>query len=660
MSWRSLITKSMLRNLRRYLGYLLSATLAVTVFAMFTNFVDNPAVRGAQIAATARELLVVFRVIVALFAIFFVFFFHAALIRTRNKEFGLLLTLGVTPRQIGRLILYESLLLGLLALLAGIGLGIVCGYLFQLAMLAILALPGTVSFTVPSTTFITTGIFFGVVFLLEAGWISQQVTQRTPRILLLGARTQQKPPKASWSLVLVGLLCIGAAYDMALQFSSHIFSNMIPIIGLTIIGTYLLFSQVSVMLLKRLRRPGTPGTRLLILARLSHRMRDYARMLTVVTVLNAVVLIGMGTLYGGLQVFVTQAVHQVPFALQLLSNAAQPTELRPAQVQQEIERRHFTLQATANTSFVTGTLQAEQYTVHASVMAYSSFVHLQEVERQAHSDLTENQMNTRPLAGDSEGHFFTPDFTPNFSFQRSQLIVGDMTVGLQLDTGATRVMNTWYGVPENRPTTNVLVVTDALYARLANSAPLVQRWQVFSYVLPGWQQSAPLVEALRRQLPDAQQPLLTDTVTNFIEGKQAISVMLFADFFISCLFFLAAGSAIYFKLFTQEEEDRRQFHALERIGFQRREAARVLNREFLLLFFLPISLAIVHSVVALLDLSHVLGTQHGNVSQFPQPGVTLLIMRAFVPVSLLYLAGFMAYFWLARISYLSRMRLATA
>ncbi|HEX8033841.1 MAG TPA: FtsX-like permease family protein, partial [Ktedonobacterales bacterium] len=657
MDWRSLVTKNMLRNLRRYLGYMLAATLAVTVFAMFTNFVDNPAVRDARIASTAREMLVVFRVLVALFAIFFVFFFHAALIRARNNEFGLLLTLGVTPPQIGQLIFYESLLLGLLALLTGIGLGVVCAYFFQFAMAAILALPVTLPFAVPATTFVTTGIFFGIVFLLEAGWISLRVTRRTPRVLLLGGRTQQVPPRASWLLVLLGLLCLGAAYDMALQFSHSILFNMIPIIGLTIVGTYLLFSQVSVMLLKRLRRPGIPGMRLLILARLGHRMSDYARMLTVVTVLNAVVLTGLGTLYGGLRVFEVQAVHQVPFALQLLTNAAQPTSLTPAQVRQEIERRHFTPQAVANTPFVTGTLQVEQYTVHASVMAYSSFVHLQEVERQAHPDLAENQNNARPLGGDSEGHIFTPDYTYSFSFQQSQLVVGDMTVRLRLDTGATRVMNVWYGLPEHRPTTNVAVVTDTLYARLANSAPLAQRWQVSTYVLPNWQQSAPLVEALRQQLPDAQQSLLTDTVTNFETGKRLISVMLFADFFISCLFFLAAATAIYVKLFTQEEEDRRQFRALERIGFQRRETARLLNRELLLLFLLPISLAIVHSIVALLDLSTVLGSALENVGPFPQPGVTAIIMQAFIPAALLYLAGFMAYFWIARVSYLRRMRL---
>jgi hypothetical protein len=659
MNWRNLATKNMLRNLRRYLGYMLAATLAVMVFAMFTNFVDNPAVRDAPITATASQILVVFQVLVALFALFFVFYFHAALIRTRNKEFGLLLTLGVTPRQIGRLIFYESLLIGLLALLMGIGLGIVCAYFFQLAMLVILALPVTLPFAIPSTTFLTTGIFFGIVFVLEACWISQQVTRRTPRVLLLGTRTQQEPPETSWRSVLLGLFCIGAAYDMALQFSSSISFNMFPIIGLTIIGTYLLFSQCSVMLLKRLRQPGIPGMRLLLLARLSHRMHDYARMLTVVTVLNAVVLTSMGAIYGGLQVFETQAVHQVPFSLQLLTNAAHPTALTPAQVQQEIERQHFPLQAVANTSFVTGNVVQGQHTVPVSIMAFSSFVHLQEVERQAHPDFPENRNNTQPLTSDSEGYISTPDATYGFSFQQSQLVVGKRTVSLHLNTSTPRVINLWFGIADNVLTTNVVVVTDALYTRLANSAPLAQHWQVSSYVLPNWQQSTPVVHALRQQLPGSQQTLLTDTVTNFDSGKQFLSVMLFAAFFMSCLFFLAAGSAIYFKLFTQQEEDRRQFQALERIGFRRREAARLLNREFLLLFLLPISLAIVHSVVALLDLAKLMAyMNHSNL--FPKLGVTTVIMQAFVPVSLLYLALFMAYFWITRVSYLRRMQLTTA
>ena len=287
-------------------------------------------------------------------------------------------------------------------------------------------------------------------------------------------------------------------------------------------------------------------------------------------------------------------------------------------------------------------------------MAYSSFVRLQDLERLAHPDFAENQKNVQGLTDDSKGYIFTPSYTYGFSFQHSQLTVGASTVDLHLNAGAIRVMNEWFGLSEDRPATNVVVVTDALYSRLANNALSAQRWQVASFVLPDWQKSAPVVDALRQQLPDQQQPLLTDTVTNFTTGTRLISILLFVDFFISCLFFLAAGSAIYFKLFAQQEEDRRQFCALERIGFQRREAARLLSRELLLLFVLPISLAIIHGTVALLDLAHVLGDRITSVGAFPEPGVTVIIMQAYVPASLLYFLGFLGYFFIARNSYLRK------
>lgn len=653
MSWRNLITKNMLRNLRRYLGSLLAATLAVTIFAMFTAFVDNPAVQSGHVTQTARQLLIVFRVIVALFAIFFVFYFHAALIRARNQEFGLLLTLGVMPRQIGRLIFYESLLMGLVALIAGISLGIVCSYFFLLGMEAILAIPGSLPFSIPVTLFSVTGIFFGIVCLFEAGWISLRVTRRTPRVLLLGARIQQKPPRASWWLVLLGLACIGAAYDMALQFSSAILLTMIPIITLTISGTYLLFSQCSVMLLKRLRRPDIPGTRLLIVARLAHRIRDYARMLTVVTVLNAIVLTGMGAVFGVLNVEEAQQTLLAPFALQLLVNTGHPVALTPAQVQQEIENRHFQIQTIVDTPLVVGTISATGQSEPVSVISLSNFLYLQVAERQAHPEIAQNQSNATALSG-AHAHLYIPFPDQAPAIQHLSLQAGSQTLALQVDIGDTRVLNLYRGLPTSaRPPEYVVVLSDQLYAQVASRATPDQRWQVYSYVLPNWQKSTSVVFALRQRLPDDQQDLLIDAATANADNEQFLSVMLFAAFFISCLFFLAAGSTIYLKLFTQQEEDQRQFHALERIGMQRREVGRLLSREFLLLFFIPVALGIIHSGVALLDLVHLFNHAFAAIA-------IVAIGQAFAVICPAYVACFAVYFGIARVNYLRKMKLVSA
>lgn len=620
---------------------------------MFTAFVDNPAVQSGHVTQAASQLLVVFRVFVALFAIFFVFHFHAALIRARNKEPGLLLTLGVTPRQIGRLIFYESLLMGLIALMAGVGLGILCSYFFLLAMEAILALPASLPFSIPTTTFSVTSIFFGLVFLLEACWISLRVTRRTPYVLLLEARVQQKPPRASWWLVLSGLVCIGAAYDMALPFSSAILLTMVPIIALTIIGTYFLFSQCSVMLLKRLRCPDIPGTRLLIVARLAHRIRNYARMLTVVTVLNAMVLIGMSSVFGVLNVLQVQQTLIDPFALQLSVNALHPAALMPAQVQQEIEHQHFQIQTIVDTPLVVGTASFRGQSEPVSAISLSNFVHLQVAERQAHPEIEQNQSNATALSG-THAHLSIPFPDQAPAIQQLSLQIGSQSLALQVDIGDTRILNGYRGLPTGtRPAEHVVVLSDQLYAQMASRATQDQRWQVYSYVLPDWQKSTSIVHALRQRLPSNQQDLLIDTATANAENEQFLSVMLFAAFFISCLCFLAAGSAISFKLFTQQEEDQRQFHALERIGMQRREAGRILSREFLLLFFLPVTIGIIHSGVALLDLIHLFNPAFATIA-------IDAIGRAFAAICAVYIACFAVYFGIARINYLHRMRLTTA
>lgn len=651
MNWRNLVMKNMRRNMRRYLSYLLAATLAVTVFAMFTDFVDNPAVRHSHISQTASEMLSVFRVIVALFAIFFVFYFHAALIRARNKEFGLLLTLGVTPGQIGRLILYESLLMGLVALLAGIGLGIVVSYFFLLAMETILSLPSTLPFALPPTTFIATGVFFGIVFLLEAGWITLRVIWRTPRVLLLGARTQQQPLRASWLLTLLGLLSLGVAYDMALQFSASLVQTMIPIIILSIVGTYLLFSQCLVVLLRRLRRPGIPGVRLLLVARLSHRMRDYARMLTVVTVLNTVVLTGLGAVFGILQLAEAEQALADPFALQYSVNALHPAALTPVQIQQEIANQRFTLQTTITTPIVEGIASVGHQSTPVSVMSLSDFVRLQKSVRQAHPELAQYQSAIRPLTDNDQAYVYVPDAKRPPAFQRIQLTVGDVALTLQVIHGDNSgVLNDWHGKNDSGPPTFVVVVANDMYTQLAHSAAPADQWQVYSYVLPNWRESASIVAALRQRLPAGQQSLLTDTVTAIDGFKQVLSVMLFGSFFVSCLFFLAAGSAIYFKLFTQQEEDRRQFHALERIGMRRREAARLLSYEFVLLFFIPVVLAIVHSEVALLCLANLLHDTSAAAA----------IGRSLGQICVVFIICFAAYFWIARITYLRGIHLTAA
>ena len=96
-----LVLRITYRSLRRYLGYILASAIAVATFSAFGLLAFHPAVNREALPDVVVQVLVLGQIGVALFAVFFVTFFHRLLLRLRGVELGLLLTLGMSPRQLG-------------------------------------------------------------------------------------------------------------------------------------------------------------------------------------------------------------------------------------------------------------------------------------------------------------------------------------------------------------------------------------------------------------------------------------------------------------------------------------------------------------------------------------------------------------------------------
>jgi hypothetical protein len=82
---------------------------------------------------------------------------------------------------------------------------------------------------------------------------------------------------------------------------------------------------------------------------------------------------------------------------------------------------------------------------------------------------------------------------------------------------------------------------------------------------------------------------------------QFVSLVLFVFFFIGLLFFVAAASTLYVKLFTQLDEDRLQARSLERLGISAQAFQSMVWRELAVMIFMPAVVAIVHATVAMAE-----------------------------------------------------------
>lgn len=305
----NLMLRNMYRNRRRYIGYLLASTIAVATFWAFGFFALHPDLRVQQLPDVVVQLLLIGQIGVALFAVFFVTFFHRFLLRLRGTEFGLLLTLGMSPSQLATMVWIESLALAAVAVVIGLLLSVAETYLLINGLSRVLnILPLRMTFA-PRAVF--SGVaFFGLLFVVDAALSARLTRTLTPKQLLITARVPQPAPAVSIRRVTTGLLCLVVAYTLALVVSSNEVAgtaSMLPIVVLCAIGTYILFSQTLVLILTALRKRTTSGVVLISASRLIHRVLDYARILTVVALLSAGVLTLMSVVTGSLAYIQQQA-----------------------------------------------------------------------------------------------------------------------------------------------------------------------------------------------------------------------------------------------------------------------------------------------------------------------------------------------------------------
>lgn len=132
--------KLALRNIRRsvrdYAIYFITLLFGVAVFYAFNSIgsqqilFDMESSASTSVFESTTQLLGMFSVVVACVLGFLILYANQFLIRRRKREFGTYLVLGMTPGHVSRIVLYETVLVGLISL----AVGLICGVLLSQAL----------------------------------------------------------------------------------------------------------------------------------------------------------------------------------------------------------------------------------------------------------------------------------------------------------------------------------------------------------------------------------------------------------------------------------------------------------------------------------------------------------------------------------------------
>lgn len=284
------------KNRQTCFPYLLTCIATIMMFYIMSSLSTNSALNKMRGGATMKIVLIFGSVIVGIFAVLFLFYTNSFLVKRRKKEFGLYYILGMEKRHISRVMLWETIYTAILSLLFGIACGILFSKLVFLGLLKILKMEVVIGVEVSAFTLAETIGLFTVIFLLIFFNSVRLIYMVRPAELLKGGQIGEKMPKTKWPLAVLGIVTLAGGYILALKADNVMtgLNTFFVAVLLVIVGTFSLFTAGSIAFLKLLqknKRYYYKTNHFISVSGMIYRMKQNAASLSLICIMSTGVLL---------------------------------------------------------------------------------------------------------------------------------------------------------------------------------------------------------------------------------------------------------------------------------------------------------------------------------------------------------------------------------
>ncbi|MDR1801602.1 MAG: ABC transporter permease [Lachnospiraceae bacterium] len=261
MKTGKLAFRNVKRSFRDYVIYFITLSLGVCIFYVFNSFnAQNTLMNLTEAHKNSLKSLDLVMASLSVFITFILGFLmlyaNNFLLRRRKKEFGMYMVLGMEPGTISRILITETLFVGLFSLAIGLIFGVLlsqCVCLLTARLLHTQIENFHLVFSASAT--VRAIIYFGLIFFVTLIFNVLAIGNRKPVSLLYAERKNEshKLPKTGISLVifLLSVVMLGIGYSKVLTGLDALKSDTLYLFaGLTTLGTFLLFFSLSGFVLK--------------------------------------------------------------------------------------------------------------------------------------------------------------------------------------------------------------------------------------------------------------------------------------------------------------------------------------------------------------------------------------------------------------------------
>ena len=597
----SMATSNLKKNHSLYLPYALT-TIMVTMILYITHALSAmPELSTLRGGGAIAQTLGFGVIVVQLVALLTILYANAFVTKNRLKEYGLYSILGLDRKNIQLLSFIELLLFSVVS----VGLGIVLGIVFHrfsfAVLLKLIRIPigieysmqlGSVGFVLISMAFI-----FGVVFFLNA----TKMYMSRPLEMLSEKKKGETKGRFILLRALIGAGLLGGAYYMSQTIEAPVaalYSFFVAVL-LVVLATYILFDAGSIALLTLLqknKRLFYQPTNFISISNLKFRMRKNAAGLASICILSTMVLVTLAT-----------TVALQTGTADLLKKSYPTDYSATAFVEDASTIRQLSEQISKMKAQSKGTVTNE--------MNYLSVLRAAK-SMEGGVDIEGVYPGNSPaafitfLSADDYNRIFGTNYHPNDNEAVLGLVKGDdknvsaIRVNGQLTLQVKEMIAT-SDFKEKLP--QLPYVADNVYVAVVKDPTKMIDGKLgrgFYYAL--WNTSTDTsakteeFEAYANVIEASNDDSITvgsrEDAAKDIYGF--MGSLLFVGALLSVAFFIGAVLVIYYKQISEGYEDRDRFVILQKLGIDQKTIKKSINRQVLIVFFLPLVTAFIHTAFA--------------------------------------------------------------
>lgn len=641
--------KNIRRSFKDYTIYFFTLILGVAVFYVF-NALGSQTVM-LKLSNTMYEILELMNRILSGVSVFvscilgaLILYASRFLIKRRKKEFGIYLTLGMSKYKISRILFMETLLIGLLSLVAGLAAGVLVSQCMSVVVANLFDADMTrFRFVFSGAACIKTCGYFAIMYVLVMIFNSINISRcRLVELIQADRKNERVKMKNPWVCTVVFLVAaalLGTAYWMVtagvfdMNVADHIY---VPVV-MGCIGTFLVFWSLSGLLLRiftGIRRVYYRGVNSFVLRQFANKINTTVVSITVICLM----------LFMTISVFSGALSMKKSLSTNLENCAPVDVNLvKPAEgksIQKVMEEGGFSLKKEL--------ADMAEYTIYQNDMEEKDFYgdSLQEVEKAYPHVGFGNKVRFMTIGDYNRiARLYGKD---TYELKKDQyMVIADykqmvLVRNIPLGRGQSLEINGKKYIPKYRECQEGFVELAA--QQLNGGIVLVPDGAVTKDQSSVWgisgnykaadregkqEQEKRLNKVIKKEQKDAKDTKDWVSVNTRLDIAQSSvglgALVTFVALYLGIIFLISSAAILALKELSESADNRQRYDMLRKIGVDEKDIHKALFKQIGIYFAFPLLLAVIHSIVGIRFI-HILLETMGVSFMLASVGMTAVLL----------------------------------